>query len=159
MASSVGRNAMKRSSQAPVTWFFKERATIGTTTLEQTNAVLIEEHHPKHIITRRRLEAWDPRKLHWAIKCPQNVSKKKVVRNWAVRRVREALVAELRKNGYDRDGKAKDVASSNSHTQPAIIGSLQIAVNSDVLVAPITDIREQCEKMVQKVVRAQKGGK
>lgn len=74
------------------------------TTLEPTKSFAEDTSHPLHIKTQRRLDQFDPAKLHWRVRCPIDVSKKVVIRRWAIRRFQVAFLKQLREAGFDSDG-------------------------------------------------------
>ena len=122
-------------------------------TYSSTKSFAEEPDHPLHIRTRRRLAAFNPNILHWTVKCPLELSKKAVVRNWSVRRVKEAFKEELRKGGWDKEGKATAV----DEEKVALKGALCIHLNKNkrVVEASGEEVRTQCSWVLRKVVEAQ----
>ncbi|KAK0287996.1 hypothetical protein LTR91_006257 [Friedmanniomyces endolithicus] len=49
---------------------------INCTTLTSTKDFANDPSHPFHIRTQRRLQAFDPKKLHWRVQCPMDVSRR-----------------------------------------------------------------------------------
>ncbi|KAK3067977.1 hypothetical protein LTR53_014809 [Teratosphaeriaceae sp. CCFEE 6253] len=64
---------------------------INCTTLQSTKDYASDASHPLHIRTQRRLQAFDPWKLHWRVQCPLDVSKKAFIRRWAAERFAKSV--------------------------------------------------------------------
>lgn len=130
--------------------------TINCTTLPVTAIIASDPNHPLHAPTMARLAAWDPEKLHWAVRCPTAMSRKRTVRTWATKRIREAFFAELRRAGYDRRGtQLQDLDKTISATIPAqLTGALSIVAHDSVVTAPIEDINHGCHNMLKKLIKA-----
>lgn len=79
---------------------------INTATLPPTANLADARHwHPYQIRMARKLANFDPTKLHWSVAAPYALSRSAFVRNTAARRVREAFRQELRRAGWDSDGR------------------------------------------------------
>jgi hypothetical protein len=157
MSGAITRAAIKRAIKPPFAWTFsKHDYSPESTSFTTTNEDLLTQKHPLYLATSRRRQAWDRQRLHWLIRSPQNLSTSKVVRNWVLRRIREAFTAELKKNGFDRFGKSKTLQSSLSRHPTTLVGAFFVFVQKDALTAPIEDIRGICEQMVQRAVDAQR---
>jgi hypothetical protein len=86
----------------------KNPQPINVTTLVPTTTFAdFKSSHPFHIRTARRLEQFDPTKLHWSVASPVDLSKSALVRKTAARRVREAFREELRRAGWSSDGQRR----------------------------------------------------
>jgi hypothetical protein len=84
----------------------KNPQPINVTTLVPTTTFAdFKSSHPFHIRTARRLDQFDPTKLHWFVASPADLSRSAMVRKTAARRVREAFRQELRRAGWNDDGK------------------------------------------------------
>jgi len=84
----------------------KNPKPINVTTLIPTGVFAdFKSSHPFHIKTTRRLAQFDPAKLHWTVTSPADLSKSALVRRTAARRVREAFRQELRRAGWNDDGR------------------------------------------------------
>ncbi|EMC94527.1 hypothetical protein BAUCODRAFT_149666 [Baudoinia panamericana UAMH 10762] len=68
---------------------------INCTTHTITKDIAAEPWHPLHIRIQRKLADFDPKRLHWRVVCPSDVSKKSFIRHWAAKRVRFAVAARL----------------------------------------------------------------
>ena len=125
-----------------------------------TRAIAEDPAHPFHTRTMRRLDAFDASKFYWNVKCSIDVSKKAVVRNWAVRRVRVALREVMAKQGWANDGtllnERRERISEEGMKRP-LKGALAINLNKDrsVLMATGDDVRRQCEWVLRAVVARQ----
>ena len=81
-------------------------APINVATLTPTINLADARHwHPYQIRMARKLANFDPTKLHWSVATPHALSKSAFVRDTAARRVREAFRQELRRAGWDSDGR------------------------------------------------------
>ncbi|KAF3045295.1 hypothetical protein E8E11_007396 [Didymella keratinophila] len=74
------------------------------------NYVAANSTHPLHITQRRLLKRRKKEGLWWHTTTGVDVSKSSCVRHWALRRLRQAFVEELREKGYDDSGKLVDVS-------------------------------------------------
>ena len=74
------------------------------------NYVAANPTHPLHITQRRLLKQRKREGLLWHTTTGVDVSKSSCVRHWALRRLRQAFVEELRNKGYDESGKCVDVS-------------------------------------------------
>jgi hypothetical protein len=66
--------------------------------------------HPLNITQRRLLKQRKKEGLWWHTTTGVDVSKSSCVRHWALRRLRQAFVEELRRRGYDESGKLVDAS-------------------------------------------------
>lgn len=117
-----------------------------------TQQIASDPAHPLHIRTQRRLTAFDPNKLHWTVKAPVDLSKKAIVRNWAVRRVKEAFRLELENSGWTKDGQVL-----GENVKEGLKGALCVYLGKDAMVvmASWDDVRKECAWLVQKIVGLQ----
>jgi hypothetical protein len=84
----------------------KNPKPINVTTLVPTTLFAdFKSCHPFHIRTTRRLDEFNPTKLHWTVTSPLDLSKSALVRRTAARRIREAFRQELRTAGWNDDGR------------------------------------------------------
>jgi hypothetical protein len=67
--------------------------------------VLSEPFHPLFHLRKRIAEARPKTGLWWHVATGPNTSKRRVVRSWVVRRLRNAFRETLRERGVDEDGK------------------------------------------------------
>jgi len=98
---------------------------INCTTLTSTKDFANDPSHPFHIRTQRRLQAFDPKKLHWRVQCPMDVSRRAFVRNWAVKRVKTAIAQRL----GARDGKQEENGSGVGGRESTASGSSSYEVS------------------------------
>lgn len=125
-----------------------------------TRAIAEDPAHPFHIRTTHRLKAFDASKLHWNVKCPYDMSKKAVVRNWAAKRVKVAFREVMAKRGWAKDGARLDQAGPKEVQEEMRIplkGAMVINLNKDrsILTASIEEVRRQCELVLSGVVARQ----
>ena len=123
-----------------------------------THLIANDPSHPFHIRTQRRLDAFDPTIFHWTVKGPTDLSRKVVVRNWAVRRVKEALRRELKKRGWGTDGSW---LRAEKGEKDGLRGALGIYLRKEgkAITASGDEVREECAWLVRRVEELQKAEK
>lgn len=126
-----------------------------------TREYLANPSHPYHIKVSRRMAAFDASKLHWSVGAVLDVAKKRVVRSWVTRRVREAVREELKSRGWARDGSvlAQDELAGIGKGKEPLRGALKIFMATDRRQAVITatgdEVRENVRAILNEVVRRQ----
>jgi hypothetical protein len=110
MARPISRATLSFSPPSGNRLFFlnheKHPAPINIASLTPTINLADARHcHPYQIRMARKLDNFDPTKLHWSVAAPHGLSKSAFVRTTAARRVREAFRQELRRSGWDSDGR------------------------------------------------------
>ena len=128
---------------------------INCCTFNSTKMFASEPDHPLHIRTQRRLAAFNPNVLHWTVKAPLELSKKAVVRNWAIRRVKAAFREELKRKGWDVEGKP--LGGGEGEWKQPLRGALCVHLlkNQSIIVASGEGVKQQCSWLLRKVVAAQ----
>lgn len=123
-----------------------------------TQEFLTNPAHPYHIRIQRRIDSFDPTKLHWSVGAALDVAKKRVVRSWVTRRVREAVREELKARGWGRDGSVLEQQASGE-TKTPLRGALRIFMSTDrrqeVITASGEAVRENVRAILKEVVRKQ----
>ena len=122
------------------------------TVYEATKDFARDASHPLHIKTQRRLAAFDPTILHWNVKAPLELSKKAVVRVWAIRRVQVAFREALITGGWDESGRRLGGTGFLN-----LSGAVCMFLNRDksIIEASGEDVRRECEGVLREVVRRQ----
>lgn len=130
---------------------------INCTTLPATTQIATDACHPLYTPIQRRLSSFDPHKLSWTVRVPTALSKKRVIRMWVTKRLREAFIAELKRNGYDRSGSLVPVqgALPRSTIPSQLSGAISLNANLSALTAPISEIRDGCTVFVQELIKQQ----
>lgn len=130
--------------------------TTNCTTFPITTTILADHTHPLYIPIKRRISAFDPTKLAWAIRCPSSLSRKRTVRMWVMKRIREAFLAELKHNGFDRTGSRTSVPNTSAYYDGPhqLSGALCIFAKESALTAPSEEIRDGCSHILQRLVKA-----
>ncbi|GAB7346700.1 hypothetical protein MBLNU459_g1818t1 [Dothideomycetes sp. NU459] len=130
-----------------------------TTSLAATDFIAQDPTHPLHIPVRRRHSDFDPYRLHWAVRCPVALCRKRAVRSWVTRRVRDAFLAELATNGLDRWGvplhRLDSPPAGAGPARHSVVGAARLQLQDSVLVAPISEIRADCRLLLQRLVKLQ----
>lgn len=126
------------------------------TTFPITTTILADHTHPLYKPVLRRISAFDPTKLAWAIRCPSALSRKRTVRMRVMKRIREAFLAELKHNGFDRTGSRTSLSDTSAYPSGPrqLSGALCIFAKESALTAPIEEIRDGCNHILQRLVKA-----
>lgn len=152
-ATSVHRNRLfffnyeKNPSPINVTNFFT------TANLADRNS-----SHPFHIRTVRRLEQFDPTKLHFSVIAPSDLSNRAFVRDRAARRVREAFQQELRREGWDPDGRRRPEGGSDGNIRSFdLSGALKLGLvkESFAVTATSEEVKQSVSWAVKQLARLQ----
>ncbi|KAK4548303.1 hypothetical protein LTR36_010173 [Oleoguttula mirabilis] len=145
-ASSIGRKALRHDvkGQPPpavkphqlLTFTYQPNpGPVNCTTLRPTIDFATDDFHPFHIRTKRKLDAFDPTKLHWRVQCPTDVSSKSLIRNWATKRLRNAFAQRLLEGGWEKDGsplKRQGDGGSAVHKESLSGALLMVLHKSDI---------------------------
>lgn len=123
---------------------------INSTTYQFTINALHDSTHPLHIKTKRRYADFDPSLLHWTVKVPVALSKNATVRNWAAKRVREAVRTELKARGFGNDGSLLDGQGLGTPLKGAL--TILISKSQDILLANGTEVKEQASRILEQVI-------
>lgn len=97
--------------------------------------------------------------MHWTVKAPVELSKKAIVRNWAVRRVKAGFRAELKVRGWGKDGSRLLAKESGGEGEVGLKGALCVWLGKDagVVTAGWEEVRKECAGLVRKVEELQRG--
>ncbi|CAD0098898.1 unnamed protein product [Aureobasidium mustum] len=121
---------------------------VNCTTFIATEAIANDDRHPLNIPISRRLENWNPKQLHWVIRTPLAISKKRTIRSWVTRRFRDTFIDELEKSGFNRWGEPL----VPSRLKSPLTGALAITLLRPALTASIQDVRHVCSTVLRKHV-------
>jgi hypothetical protein len=158
-AANAIRNNVATKTSAPAskatelfTWRFEPRPrSFNCTIFEATKDFARDASHPLHIKTRRRLTAFDPTILHWNVKAPLELSKKAIVRVWAIRRVKVAFREALKEGGWDANGRR--LAGAGIELSGAVC--MYLSKNKGIIKASGEDVKRECEGVLRLVVKRQ----
>jgi hypothetical protein len=121
-------------------------APINVATLTPTiNLADARNWHPYQIRMARKLAEFDPTKLHWSVAVPHALSKSAFVRNTAGRRVREAFRQELRRAGWDSDGRRLPQGGQDGQVQKFdLSGAVKLGLVKEpcAVTATIEEVRQ-----------------
>jgi hypothetical protein len=123
---------------------------VNCTTFIATDTIVRDERHPLNIPFSRRLDKWNPKRLHWVIRTPVAISKKRTIRSWVNRRFRDTFIDELRNSGFNRWGEPLVPSALKS----PLTGALAITLLQPALVATVQDVRHVCSSILRKHVLA-----
>ncbi|KAK6001048.1 hypothetical protein QM012_003131 [Aureobasidium pullulans] len=121
---------------------------VNCTTFVATEAIANDDRHPLNIPISRRLSEWNPKQLHWVIRTPIAISKKRTIRSWVTRRFRDTFIDELEKSGFNRWGDPL----VPSRLKSPLTGALAITLLKPALTASIQDVRHVCSTVLRKHV-------
>lgn len=144
--------------------FARNPGPINITTLIPTQTFVDPRSvHPYRIRTQRKLQAFDASKLHWTVSVPVDVSKSAYIRNRVGRRVREAFRQELRRAGWESDGRVVPSGDGEGVKTPSfnLSGALKLGLVKDsfALTATIEEVRSNAAWAVRAVAALQKDGR
>ncbi|KAI4843526.1 hypothetical protein E4T44_06689 [Aureobasidium sp. EXF-8845] len=109
---------------------------VNCTTFTATDVIIKDERHPLNIPLSRRLDEWNPKRLHWAIRTPLVISKKRTIRSWVGRRFRDTFIDELRISGFNRWGEPLVPSKLKS----PLTGALAITLLQPAISASVQDL-------------------
>ncbi|ORY12294.1 hypothetical protein BCR34DRAFT_482839 [Clohesyomyces aquaticus] len=119
-----------------------------------------DTQHPLYGVQKRIQAGRDRSGLWWMITAGNNSTKTKVVRSWLRRRLKTAFIEELKKRGFDRDGKLLDVKKRNLSPgdlvedlvkigkTPELKGSLKLHVLAPLITAKGEEVKTEAGKVV-----------
>ena len=128
-----------------------------------TNHILADPWHPVHETQKRRFKERPREGLWWHVTTAADLSKSSCVRSWSRRRLRNAIVEELRARGFDENGKAiisKKFNSGNTAlrstfpSSPAIQGSLRLHAQPPLIPAKFTEVKAEVGRTVDIILAA-----
>jgi hypothetical protein len=128
------------------------------------NYILSDGAHPLHEAQRRRSKERKKEGLWWHATTGVDLIKSACVRSWARRRLRSAVVEELRARGYDEygkfinqskflkgGGKSLNMPTGNSLD---LKGSLRLHVQAPLLPAKYADVKAETGRLIDIIVSA-----
>ena len=140
-----------------------------------TANILSDPAHPLYIATLRRSKTADRSGLWWTAAGTFAVGKKRVVRSWAARRLRNAFVEALANRGFDRDGKwivesakedGKRDGKANRTAQGSVMqdiklvdkrrnltGTLRIQANPVILTVKFDAVKQEAGRLVDELAK------
>ena len=121
---------------------------VNITTFTATSIILKDERHPLNIPFSRRFDEWNPNRLHWAIRTPLTISKKRTIRSWVSRRFRDSFIDELKNSGFN--GRGEPLVPSR--LKSPLTGALAITLLPPALNASVQDVRHVCSSILRKTV-------
>jgi hypothetical protein len=128
------------------------------------NYVVSDTSHPLHETQKRRSRERKKEGLWWHATTGADLTKSSCVRAWARRRLRNAVVEELRTRGYDEHGKVLDAGDLQSggnssritapSKSPNLKGSLRLHIQAPLIPAKYTEIKAETAKIIEIIVGA-----
>jgi len=112
-----------------------------------------DETHPMKTLFQMQWDARDRSALLIWVRSPGSLAPKASIRKYHCRRVRAALYEALRIKDMNQHGKPLDVnGKARLELESPIKGSLEVTVRSGVLDASYPLLREDCQKMLGKIL-------
>jgi hypothetical protein len=115
------------------------------------NQVLINRQHPLHELKKKKQKEKKQIGLWWFITSPADLSRSSCVRTWARRRLREAVIEELKVRGYDDNGLP---LKGQNTTQ--LKGSLRLIVQTPIIPAKFAEVKAETGKLIDALVQGSK---
>ncbi|KAF2737516.1 hypothetical protein EJ04DRAFT_510174 [Polyplosphaeria fusca] len=120
---------------------------------------LKDVQHPLNPVYQRKRDARDQTGLWWHVTVNSKSAKKKVVKSWLRRRLRNAFIESLKERGVDEDGKLVCDAKGYKHTgilgqmleqgqELSLKGSLNLQALNPLVTAKFADVKKQTGKVV-----------
>ena len=127
--------------------------------------VLADRTHPLNETQRRRQRERTREGLWWHVTTSADLSKSSCVRAWARRRLRNAVVEELKLRGYDDTGKPlllDETTKTNTAlppkpirpAKPDLTGSLRLHIQAPLIPAKFPAVRAEVSTVIDQLVRA-----
>jgi hypothetical protein len=130
------------------------------------NHIISDPSHPLQEAQKRLSKERRKEGLWWHVTTGVDLNKSSCVRSWTRRRLRTAIVEELKSRGFDENGKLMHAKASASGIQPASIavsekytdlkGSLRIHALAPVIPAKYVDIKADVGQMIETLVQGMK---
>jgi hypothetical protein len=127
------------------------------------NYVVADQSHPLHQAQKRLSGQRKREGLWWHVTTAGDLSKSSCVRSWSRRRLRNAIVEELRLRGYDDNGKLLKTRSAgdvDGTTQASpvntcdIEGSLRLHALAPLIPAKFIDVKAEVGNLVDALLEA-----
>jgi len=116
-----------------------------------------DERHPLSIPSAAKLMDFDHNKLHWRIKTVAKPLARATVRSHAIRKARLGIIQELKRRGYDQDGRV--ISSENAQTsrkvKPDLKGAMVLNLEQDVLLMSLKATEDSCKHIVNWLISKQ----
>lgn len=127
---------------------------VNCTTFVTTKVMASEISHPLHIKTQRKIANFDPQGFYWRVNCPNDISRKAVVRNVCKGEFKKAFVWALAEAGWGKDGRPLDPGSKKGRLTGAVL--MNIPKDPErVLKAKKADLRRDAGDVVRKIMAKQ----
>jgi hypothetical protein len=127
------------------------------------NYVVADRSHPLHQAQTRLSGERKREGLWWHVTTAGDLSKSSCVRSWSRRRLRNAIVEELRLRGYDENGKLLKTRSTSiieGTTKASLVstydieGSLRLHALAPLIPAKFTDVKAEVGDLVDALLEA-----
>jgi hypothetical protein len=130
------------------------------------NHVVIDPSHPLHETQKRRQAERKKEGLWWHATTGVDLNKSSVVRAWARRRLRNAIKEELKRRGYDENGKFVNLKAVQNEADLMNVlragktldlkGSLRLHVQAPLIPAKYVDVCAETGHVIGAMVQSLK---
>jgi hypothetical protein len=110
------------------------------------NHIISDPTHPLHETQKRRARERKREGLWWHVTTGADLTKSSCVRVWARRRLRNAVIEELRARGYDENGMFIGTHPAHGKT-PDFKGSLRLHIQAPLIPARYDEVKYQAKKV------------
>ncbi|KAF1978112.1 hypothetical protein BU23DRAFT_431095, partial [Bimuria novae-zelandiae CBS 107.79] len=121
--------------------------------------IAYDPQHPLSILQRRKVNARPKEGLWWSVTNRGDLSKSSVVRSWCRRRLRNAFTDELKKRGFNENGKlmnAKVLIREDKAFEPilekdgnlSLTGSVRMQIQPALITTKYADLRKETNGLV-----------
>jgi hypothetical protein len=125
------------------------------------NYVVSDPSHPLHEAQKRLSMGRKQEGLWWHITTGADLSKSSCVRSWSRRRLRNAIVEELKAHGYDENGKFVKRKASDTRDNPTaatifddLRGSLRLHAQAALIPAKYVDVKTEVGQVIKTILAA-----
>ena len=123
--------------------------------IENPRSPLLDPAHVLHVSHKARQAARPKDGLWWSVTA-NTMPGKSVIRHWAQRRLKAALLRALNRGGWDRSGRVKAdmvAAAGKTNVNDDLKGTLQVHVLAKILQATGEEVQREAETLVSIVRR------
>jgi hypothetical protein len=125
------------------------------------NYIASDPFHPLQEAQKRLNRERKHEGLWWHVTTGTDLAKSSCVRSWARRRLRHAIVDELKAHGFDENGQAIRQKGSNSpdgpkatKTSDGLRGGLRLHVQAPLVPAKYVDVRAEVGQVIKTIMGA-----
>jgi hypothetical protein len=125
------------------------------------NYIASDQWHPLQEAQRRRQRERKHEGLWWHVTTGTDLTKSSCVRSWARRRLRNAIVDELKAHGFDENGRPMKQKASDTRANPTatpasngLKGGLRLHVQAPLVPAKYVDVKAEVSQVIKTIMMA-----